>query len=176
MTDNNRTSSEKSLWRRVAPRPEAGFAPDPGIIAAWLEGRLNDAELAAMDQRLADSPEWLEAAVLARTATEGADEEVVPQSIVARACELSPNAVPVRQPQNSIFQLLVSRWLEAITTAGAVVTTGLLGFMLGQSTIENFAHTEALLATELPAELEYILASNLEDAPTTTILDWEEQR
>ncbi len=89
---------------------------------------------------------------------------------------LSPGAVPVQQRQNFALQWFAGRWLEAVTTAGAVVAAGLLGFMLGQSTIEDFVRTEATLVTELPQELDYILASNWDDAPTMTIPDWEERR
>lgn len=176
MTDSNHNGPDEALWRRAAPAPEAGPAPDPGLIAAWLEGRLSDAERAAVERRLAASPEWLEATTLARTATDRADDEAVPQSVVARARALSPGAVPVQEPRKSVLQWLAVRWLEAVTTAGAVVAAGLLGFMLGQSTIEDFARTEATLVTELPAELEYILAPHWDDAPTMTILDWEERR
>lgn len=176
MTDSKHNGPDEALWRRAAPEAEAGPAPDPGLIAAWIEGRLGDAERAAVERRLAASPNWLEAATLARTATECADGEDVPLSVVARARALAPGAVPVQQPRISVLQLLASRWLEVVATTGAVVAAGLLGFMLGQSTIEDFARTEATLVTELPEELDYILASNWDGAPTMTIPDWEERR
>ncbi len=176
MTDSNHNRPDEALWRRAAPAPEAGPVPDPGLIGAWIEGKLTASERAAVERRLAASPDWLEAATLARTATEGAAVEAVPLAVLARARALSPGAVPAQRPQISLLQLLASRWIEAVGAAGAVAAAGLLGFMLGQSTIEDFARTEATLVTELPQELDYILASNWDDAPTMTIPDWEERR
>ena len=176
MTDSNHNSPDKALWRRAAPVPEAGPAPDPGLISAWLEGRLSDAEAAAVERRLVASPEWLEAAVLARAAVDGADGEAVPQSVLARARIPLPGAPPIERQRTPVMQWLAARWLDAATAAVGVAAAGLLGFMLGQSMIDDFARTEAALTAELPAELDYILASNWEDAPTLTIPDWEERR
>lgn len=176
MTDSNHNNPDKALWRRAAPAPEAGPAPDPGLISAWLEGRLSDADAATVERRLVVSPEWLEAAILARAAADGAEGEAVPQSVLARARNLLPGAASTEQARTPVMRWLAARWIEAATASAGVAAAGLLGFMLGQSMIDDYARTEAALTAELPAELDYMLASNWEDVPTLTIPDWEERR
>ncbi len=168
MTERKQETPEKTLWRRAAPAP--GTPPDPGLIAAWLEDRLNAAERAAVEGRLVAYPEWLEAAVLARAAVDGAAEEVVPEAILARARKLMSG----RRRTGWAGGRSVTRWFEGGTAAGAVVAAGLVGFMLGQATYRDFVRGDEVLTAELPAELEQWFSASLDEASLATIQDWEE--
>ena len=168
MTERKHETPEKALWRRAAPAP--GPLPDPGLIAAWLEDRLDAPERAAVEGRLAATPDWLEAAVLARAAVDGAAEEAVPEAILARARKLMSR----RRRTGWAGRRSVTRWLEGGAAAGVVVAAGLVGFMLGQAAYRDFVRGDDVITAELPAELEQWFSASLDEASLATIQDWEE--
>lgn len=89
MTGKDRIGAkDKALWRRYRSRaygPEGAARPDPGLIAAYLDGRLTGPEREAAEAWLAATPAALDILVAAQRARLAGERTIVPREIVARA-------------------------------------------------------------------------------------------
>jgi hypothetical protein len=135
---------EAGLWRRW--RGDAGVAgatdaarPDLLLLAAYAEGRLDEAQAAPVERWLYANPgaiEDLRAARQAPTLT----AQAAPDAIVARAAELvvagTDRVVPFRRPAAA------PRWRSAIAWGGlaaSIAVTSLVGFSLGSDAYSSFS-------------------------------------
>lgn len=120
-------------WRALAAASEAKRAPEPDalLLAAYAEGRLNEAAAAAVEVWLAEEPERLADIVAARAAATAT--AVAPEALVARATALvgpaDPKIVPFRYPtRRAQGWRSVAAWGSL---AASILATSLIGFALG---------------------------------------------
>jgi len=135
--------SDKDLWRRLATGAVAPVAVSEMDFAAWLEGRLTEAEAARIDAAVATDPE------LRRAALELSD-------ILGKPLPAAPPRMAVRGQALVGFdvekQASGSRWLAALlpafamgfglqrgALAGMAVVVAAVGFMLGGGLGESYA-------------------------------------
>lgn len=114
---------------------DAGSAVDDMLLAAWLEGQLDEAEAAPIEEALLGDTELLDDIVALRL---GARQHPVPDStVVERACALvsavgvaSAEVVPFARPAAAKPRPL-SVWLSWGAVAASVAIVSLVGFNLG---------------------------------------------
>ena len=96
--ESEKTAEGAALWRRArkAWRPVIDdAAPDPLLLAAYLDGELAEDEAARLEARLAAEPALLDEVMLLRAGlAEGAG--TVPAAVVARAQGIYPEAPALR--------------------------------------------------------------------------------
>ncbi|WP_422368815.1 hypothetical protein [Pelagibius sp.] len=129
---DDKTKEGADLWRKAQScwaEPEAAVpaAPDPLLLAAYLDGRLSQAEAALVESRMTANPRLLDE-VLALKAELAETPVAAPAAAVARAQALrgggleSP-AVPVidSEEQSDFLSHLLGGWLRPAVPAFAVV-------------------------------------------------------
>lgn len=108
--------------------------PEPILLAAWLEGRLSEAESARVEAWIADAPEAPEEVALLRAATEAAETGrfAAPAAFVSRAQAIVRTPARVQSDDGSwIARFLgqpIVRW-SAMAALALVVGVG--GFGIG---------------------------------------------
>ena len=150
-------------WRALAAPGGApgasGEAPDPLILAAYLDGALDEAERERVEAWMAASPEALDLIAAAREAL-GQEPGAAPESLVSRAQGLV--RAPVREPAGLLA------WLRGLTgfevqawrpIAWAGVTAVLLvasagGFELGRLGTEQLASIQTAAGDDLDLGLD----------------------
>lgn len=129
---DDKTKEGADLWRKAQrswAEPEAAVpaAPDPLLLAAYLDGRLSEAEAALLESRMTANPRLLDE-VLALKAELTDTPVAAPSAVIARAQTLrgggleSP-AVPVieKEEQSDLLSRLLGGWLRPAMPAFAVV-------------------------------------------------------
>ena len=139
-----------ALWRRwralaVAGTEDRAPAPDPLLLAAYVEGRLDEAAAAPVELWLAAHPETLAetlADLAAARATPAA--ETAPEAVVARAAALvaaaDPKIVAFRPPARGLHN-----WRSLAAWSGiaaSLLATSLIGFELGSDTYVNLTGSQ----------------------------------
>lgn len=147
MAEPGLRAEDAALWRRwqaLAPDEAPGTAPDPLLLAAYAEGRLGEAEAAAVEHWLADAPDALADLAAARAASKAAIGTAA-ESMIARAQALVPDAgprvVPLRRPPPQL-----GRWRMAMAWGGlaaSILATSLVGFTLGNDTYASLMTSTA---------------------------------
>ena len=150
-------------WRALAAPGGApgasGEAPDPLILAAYLDGALDQAERERVEAWMAASPEALDLIAAAREAL-GQEPGATPESLISRAQGLV--RAPVREPAGLLA------WLRGLTgfevqawrpIAWAGVTAVLLvasagGFELGRLGTEQLASIQTAAGDDLDLGLD----------------------
>ncbi len=114
---------------------EAMPAVDEMLLAAWLEGQLDEEEAAPIERALLDNPELLEDLAALRLGAR--QHPVADPALVARACALVPAGgvasaavVPFVRPASAKPRPL-SVWLSWGAVAASVAVVSLVGFNLG---------------------------------------------
>jgi hypothetical protein len=130
MSDFIDRAEATALWRRWRLAADsAGAAPDPLLLAAYAEHRLDEAAAQAVEARLALHPEALGDVLAAR----GASAAVEPSpTALARAMAL----VPERGAKVLPFRRKPPKWRGAAawgSMAASIMAVSLLGFELGGS-------------------------------------------
>jgi anti-sigma factor RsiW len=123
-----------ALWQRWRQLSQTAspyrIAPDPLVLAAYAEGRLDEHQAEPVEDWLADHPEAFEDLAAAR---EGADPASAPAAAIARAQALVTAADP------KIVPFPVARrggWRAAVAWSGiaaSLLVTSLFGFALGSN-------------------------------------------
>lgn len=150
-------ASGRALWQRLKAGgpavPAASGRPVDDIeIAAWLDGRLSEADAARVERHLVAHPQALQAALDVRNALADAARAPVPDRVVVRAQALVGFAAE-RQVARGGLSGIFGAWrktfeMAAVSAALAVVVAG--GFSLGGGTQEAYARTaQADSAVEL---------------------------
>lgn len=131
MSDFIDRAEASALWRRWRQAAgTAGAAPDPLLLAAYAEHRLDEAAAEAVEAWLALHPEALEDVLAARGAP-GAAIEPSPAAL-ARAMAL----VPERDTKVLPFRRKAPKWQVAAawgSMAASIMAVSLIGFELGGS-------------------------------------------
>ncbi len=146
-------------WRALAAPGGApgasGEAPDPLILAAYLDGALDEAERERVEAWMAASSDALDLIAAARETLEEGSREAPPESLISRAQGLV--RAPVREPAGLLA------WLRGLTgfeaqawrpIAWAGVTAALLvasagGFELGRLGTEQLASIQTAAGDDL---------------------------
>jgi anti-sigma factor RsiW len=135
-------------WREATPASDI-VMPDPLLVAAYAEGRLDETEAEPVEAWLADHPAALDDIIAARAAAAGALPEA-PDDLADRAAELVAGSVVVPFPTRIIARRRT--WRTAVAWSGiaaSLLATSLVGFAIGNDTYFNFAgQPQAGLAAE----------------------------
>lgn len=146
-------ASGRALWRRTKvigreTGPAASGRPvDDGMIAAWLDGRLAEADAARVERHLLEYPHVLQAVLDVRNALADAARAPVPDRVVVRAQALVGFDAERKATGGGLTGLLGAffgtgrRALEMAAVAAAFVIVIAGGFSLGGGTQEAFARS-----------------------------------
>lgn len=174
MADHDRLDGrDRDLWRRAAPEAGPAAVPDPTLIAAWLDGTLDEAARMAVEDRLSRSPEWLELALSADPGTAGDAPVAAVDLARARALVRDERRVTlgvgraVRRPPVWLARGAALAFAAAITV---VVSAG-AGFWLGQSVYRDIARAGELMAGGVPPEVAALLVEPSDMDEMNLLLD-----
>ena len=136
-------TEEAALWRRwrSAAGPGTVVEPDPLLLAAYVENRLDPAEIDVVEEWLAAHPALIEDISAARRAAQAALPES-PPTVVTRATALLRHG----DAQVLAFRRPTPRWRTAAawgSMAASLVIAGFVGFTLGTDVYGNLAGTAA---------------------------------
>jgi hypothetical protein len=155
-------AEELDFWRRWRATSAAAPPVDAVLLAAYAEGRLDEAASEPVEAWLADHPEALEDIVAARAAA-SASYGPLPEHRVAGALALV--AAPARAAEIVPFPTaLVARrrsWRDAAAwgaIAASLLVTSMFGFELGSSAYASL--------TQQPVTATESVAHELIDPPT----------
>jgi|SRR5579872_7014952 len=126
MSDLERTGPD--LWRRyraaaLTPDPTAAAEPDPGLLAAWLDGRLDEVAAEPVEAWLARNPDAL---CLVDVPASGV--EPAPLETIRRARALVSGALPRRTWRENVAWAAI---------AASLVLVGWTGFMAGHASFDR---------------------------------------
>lgn len=143
------------LWRRARDAWAAdamnsdGDAPDPMMLAAYLDGRLTEAEAAALEARMAADPRFLDEVLALRAGLAEGPQEA-PTAMIAAAQALQqqtgPRSAEVSEGASGLFERLFAGWLRPAVPALAVVALVLAcagAFELGRYQSERILPQQA---------------------------------
>jgi hypothetical protein len=131
-------------WRSHESAPaESPAALDPMLFAAYLEGRLDEADAVALEQLFAADPEALDD--LLDSGAHPVAPEIPSADFILRAQALVPAAADVR-PEAAVLPFTprltprprVAAWAAWGAVAASLVLISLVGFNLGMQTERNF--------------------------------------
>ena len=163
------TAENKALWRKArnhwADRWADRWAetgrdraePDPMILAAYLDGRLDDEAVASVEARLAADPMALEMMTASREALASGPAAAVPEALLQRAQGL---VRPAPRPPRKGF---LASLLAAVPVpdqaawagfAAVLMLASVAGFELGQSGLDNVATVASVLGHEVTLGLD----------------------
>jgi hypothetical protein len=141
MTDIERDGLE--LWRRycAVARPPAGPAgsapePAPGLLAAYLEHRLDEAEAAPVEAWLAHNPD---AIILLAAPSSDANDPPAPLELIRRARGL------VAAPSRPAWRQVVA-WASV---AASLLLVGTMGFLAGHDAVDRNEAIASIVGGEL---------------------------
>jgi len=141
------------LWRRVGAGRGTGrepgdapAAPDPLLIAAYVDGKLDPQARDRVEAWMAGSPDALDLVIAARAAHAGAPPAAPPAELLTRARGLvRPAAVHIGAKRT------IGDWFADMTrpgvwaaTAAAMLFAAVISFELGREATVNLAATEVL--------------------------------
>ncbi len=140
-------ASGRALWQRAkAAGPATATADhrvDDAMIAAWLDGRLSDADTARVERHLVEHPQAMQAVLDTRNALADAARAPVPDRVVVRAQALVGFEAERKVGGGGLAGLFGSwrRALEMAAVGAAFVVVIAGGFSLGGGTQEAYAHS-----------------------------------
>src|SRR5579871_2862363 len=118
MTEPMDRAEENSLWRHwqaaVSAAREAAPAPDPLLLAAYAEHRLDETAAEAVEAWLALHPEALEDVLAAEESNARLAPAIdPPKAALARGMALvagpAPTVVPFRRPARQVWRVAIAR-------------------------------------------------------------------
>jgi anti-sigma factor RsiW len=165
MTDGEKKAADgPALWahaREAAINSLLEYLPgtDAMDLAAYLEGRGDEAVRARVEAALVASPEALELVVAARQALD-AGSAAAPESLIARAQDLVPDS-PARRPgwMAWLGRLPALPWapqraMALATVAAGFIVVSVAGFELGRAEYDYSSQVDSLLAREVGSLLD----------------------
>jgi hypothetical protein len=160
----------RALWQQAkAAVPTAAAAAtarpvDDAMIAAWLDGRLPEADAAQVERHLVEHPQALQAALDTHNALADARRAPVPDRVVVRAQALVGFAAERRSTGGGGLAGWFGGWrraleMAAVSAAFVVVIAG--GVSLGGGTQEAYAQSAQSRAVAVELILNPLGAINL---------------
>ena len=150
MNDDAPFQPDRTLYERwrshtpapAAPRPASLDALDPIVLAAYVEGRLDEVEAAALEALLATDPAALDVLLgVAPLAPEIPSSGFIARAqglVAARDATIVPFA---RRPAAAAPRRAVNPWAAWGAVAASLVLISLVGFNLGVQAERNFDDT-----------------------------------
>ena len=136
-------------WRATIAPGSAEEAPDPLILAAYLDGTLDEAGRAAVEVWMAATPEALESMIAARDALAAEPPGAAPVSLVSRAQGLVRAPLRVSAGLGAWLRGLIGfepgawRPLAWAGVAAVLLVVSAGGFELGRQGTERLAPVQA---------------------------------
>lgn len=150
-----RPASEKEAWLAVAGALRQSSAPpepDASLLAAWLEGRLDEAEAAPVESWIAREPLVASERLEALRASLAAEPEKTPPRLLLRLRAMAPVRRSITISNRRVWQSLPqAAGLAAAVMLGVFGAYG--GYSLGISGALAVEQAESLVAHEALAEL-----------------------
>jgi hypothetical protein len=174
MTGLGERAEDAALWRRwrLDRHSEPGLKePDPMLLAAYSEGRLDETEAEGVEAWLLAHPAALDDVLAAGGAVAAADQPVADRVILRAAALVSPTGAA----QGTVvpFPLAAShrrRTLRALAAwgglAASLFVTSLVGFGIGNNAYDSLAGQSTTVAESV--------AHELTDPPSTLFEEDEE--
>lgn len=139
------TAADKELWHRArtawSEAPLEEDEPDPLVLAAYLEGRLDPGESADLEARLAADPAALELLTASGQALAAGPDAAVPEGLLRRA-EGLVRAQPATEPEAGLLARL--RGFFDLPTqaawgsfAAALVIACVAGYEIGYQSMDS---------------------------------------
>ena len=168
MSTERPTQSDKELWRRLAAgQPSATGSVSDLDFAAWLEGRLTEADTARIEAAVASDPEMRRAA-LELADVLGQPLPAAPARLEVRAKALVGFEVERRRRIGLLDWLFAGerRLVFRAATLTAAVIIAISGFMLGGGLGESMAQERyasvSLTTTDTSSELsEFVISDGI---------------
>lgn len=143
--NDERVNSERQLWQRLSDKGQAGPDSahlDPNLLAAYVEGRVNQAQAIQVERAMAGDAALLDTVIAMRgvARVSGGEEEVVPDSVLTRAKALVSQGRGVVGENPSHRDRLVGQWQRGVRWAAAaviVLAVGLTGYRTGDGTYRH---------------------------------------
>jgi len=138
MNDDAPFQPDRTLYERWRPHeslPADVVELDPMILAAYLDGRLDEVQAATLEQLLAADPAALDDLLACDPVT----PEIPSAAFIARAQALVGTA-PILPfaPRPAPPRRMVTAWAAWGAVAASLVLISLVGFSLGMQTERNF--------------------------------------
>lgn len=152
MVGDRKTERDRALWRRYRMGAATGAtpgAPDPALIASYLDGGLDDSERAAVEAWLAATPDALDALIGTQRSLADGARPIVPPALIRGAKALVVPAASRQRPADrsrggsALASLL--RTFEWSGVAAAVIVVCVAGFQLGLSSAAPTTEIEIAL-------------------------------
>jgi anti-sigma factor RsiW len=150
---SKREQKDRAFWHRLRAESQdfvAGeaWAPDEMALAAYLDGTLEEAGRAELEDWLAAAPEGLDLVLAAREAL-AEPSTAAPEAVVRRAAALVPDPPEGRLADRlrGVFTPLWQPLGWSAAVAGVLVAC-VVGFQLGQSGYESIETLEQLEIAE----------------------------
>ncbi len=135
------------LWRRARPeRRDGPEAPDPLLIAAYVDGKLDPQARDQVEAWMASSPDALDLVIAARAAHTDTPLAGAPAGLLTRARGLVRPAVVDTDAKRTIGDWFADMTRPGVwaATAAAMLFAAVVSFELGREATVNLAATETL--------------------------------
>jgi hypothetical protein len=133
---------DRDLWRSLAVEGAASATVSDLDFAAWLEGRLSEAEAARIEAAVAGDPE-MRCAALELAEVLGKPLPVAPPRLEVRAKALVGFEVERARGRSGLFEWLFAKdrrfIMQRAVALTAAVAIAVSGFVVGGNLGENFA-------------------------------------
>ncbi|WP_299623501.1 hypothetical protein [Pelagibius sp.] len=152
---DDKTEEGAALWRRAhdawtadAVNPD-GAEPDPMVLAAYLDGRLSEAEAAALEARMAADPSLLDEVLALRAGLAESPQEAPPAAVAAAQAlrrDTGARSAETSETASGFLERLFAGWLRPAVPALAVVALVLAcagAFELGRYQSERILPQQA---------------------------------
>lgn len=149
MTTNRIPKTDKELWQSLSIVPVASTAVSDMDFAAWLEGRLSEAQSAHIEAAVATNPE-MRLAAMELADILGMPLPAAPARMAVRAQALVGFEVERQAASRGWLASLLDVFaMPRAVMAAATVIVAISGFMLGGGLGKSFAQEKVARTTEV---------------------------
>ena len=148
---NQQNTNEKRLWRQFVAQDQSHPVLsdlDPNLLAAYLEGKADTAQVEQIEALMASDPALLDEVIELRQ-LQNAGPALVRPALVDRAKALIATPQPATVRQSRVWHHF--QWAAA---AAAVVFACIGGYSIGHSTFQNRTAAQASISSQAYEELD----------------------
>lgn len=139
-------AEDRALWRQWRARGGAEtLPPDALTLAAYAEGRLDEAEAETVELWLAAHPDALADIAAVRAAAHPA-ADIVDHRIIAKACALVAGGGSIATGKVVPLRRVAPQWRNALawsSVAASLVAASLVGFAMGSDAYQSLSRAQA---------------------------------
>lgn len=137
MSSNQASMSDRDLWRSISTAPAAAPAAVSEMdLAAWLEGRLPDSEMARIEAAVANDAAMRQAAIELSDIL-GKPLPAAPDRLVVRARSLVGFEAERVAPRRTFFDL--GAFIQKAAMVAAAMIVAVTGFAIGGGIGQSYA-------------------------------------